>query len=132
MLEINENLPEVTGSVKTDFKPIKTNKKTKTTTIGKFATKGEAVVLLENPELLSGYNYPHYINIEQEGMMDWVMTAPIPTKIRDSFIRTGKVPVGFEGRHSFGKPKNKWFTNTANKINIDMPNLFDISVNKVK
>lgn len=127
---ISESLPNVTGSVRADFAPMGNSRFKKQTTVGKFATKGEAAILLEERDRLGEFGYPRFVSfVDEPSLEDWVMSAPMNTRTRQEFLDSGKVPIGFKNT-SFGSSRNKWFTKTNTKIIEGMNNTVLNSIQK--
>ncbi|NCD06366.1 MAG: hypothetical protein EOL97_09620 [Spirochaetia bacterium] len=117
-------LPSVTKSVKASFRPLKVSKGQKKQAIIRFYNKGEAVIMLEDYN--RSYGYPRFINFAEEPhLRDWVMKAPVNSKLKQKWLKAKGLVVGKPKTTYFGRPINKWFTNAINIVDLEMVDTFD-------
>lgn len=128
---ILKRLPEKTGRVKSSAKPIKINGQILSQAILRFTSKGEAVILLENKEMLSEFNYPRFVSFDEEPELeDWVLYSGLPGDLMEKFMKSGGVFVG-GANTNFGRFANRWFSNATDDFALTIDDTTSRIINKV-
>lgn len=128
---IMNRLPEKTGRVKSSAKPIKINGQILSQAILRFTSKGEAVILLENKELLPEFKYPRFVTFDEEPELeDWVLYSGLSGDLMEKFMKSGGVYVG-GANTNFGRFANRWFSNATDDFALTIDDTTSKIIDKV-